>query len=123
METWLFAWIGAFIGILPIEAIMGANTALQDVYHAPLIITSFGASAVLLFGAIESPLAQPRNFVEGHFISALMGTWITRLFGLNASYHPDLKNTSFHANSSVNGGISMASSLLAMLMTGTVHAP
>lgn len=123
VETWLFAWIGAFIGILLIEAIMGANTAFQDVYHSPLIITSFGASAVLLFGAIESPLAQPRNFLGGHFISAFTGTWITRLFVLDPRYHPDLKNTSFHANTFVNGGVSMATSLLAMLVTGTVHPP
>lgn len=74
VETWIFAWIGALVGILLIEAIMAANTAFQVVYHSPIIVTSFGASAILLFGVIESPVAQPRNFVGGHIISAFMGT-------------------------------------------------
>ena len=57
---------------------MSASTAFR-VYIAPIIVTSFGASAVLLFGVIESPLAQPRNFVLGHFVSALVGVCIRRL--------------------------------------------
>ncbi|OJI96433.1 hypothetical protein ASPVEDRAFT_78206 [Aspergillus versicolor CBS 583.65] len=79
-EIWFFAWIGAFGGILLIEAIMSTSTAFRDVYNTPTIVTSFGASAVLLFGVIESPVAQPRNFVFGHFLSALAGTCITFLF-------------------------------------------
>ena len=122
-EVWLFAWIGAFIGILLIEAIMSANTAFRDVYHTPTIITSFGASAVLLFGVIESPVAQPRNFVGGHFISALVGTCITRLFVLNGQYQGYLANSRFHPSTFINGGVSMATSLLAMLITGTAHPP
>lgn len=35
-----------------------------------LIIVSFGASAVLIYGAIRSPLAQPRNLLGGHILSA-----------------------------------------------------
>ncbi|OGM51050.1 CBS domain-containing membrane protein [Aspergillus bombycis] len=120
-ETWLFAWIGAFGGILLIEAIMSTETAFRDVYHTPTIITSFGASAVLLFGVVESPVAQPRNFIGGHFLSALVGTCITRLFVLNGQYQGYLDNTHFHPATFINGGISMATSLLVMLMTGTVH--
>ncbi|KAK5355047.1 hypothetical protein LTR11_011843 [Exophiala xenobiotica] len=123
LEVWFSAWIGAFGGILLIEAIMSTSTAFRDIYHTPSIITSFGASAVLLFGVIESPVAQPRNFVLGHFISALVGTAITRLWVLNASYQGYLENTKFHPSTFVNGGLSMATSLLAMLITGTAHPP
>ncbi len=123
IETWIFAWIGAFGGILLIEAIMSTDTAFREVYSAPLIITSFGASAVLLFGVVESPLSQPRNFVFGHFISALVGTCITRLFVLNPRYQGYLDNTDFHPNTFINGGLSMATSLLAQLMIGSVHPP
>ena len=38
-----------------------------------LIIGSMGASAVLVYGAIKSPLAQPRNLIGGHVISGLVG--------------------------------------------------
>ena len=122
-EVWIFAWIGAFGGILLIEAIMSTNSAFRDIYHAPIIVTSFGASAVLVFGVIESPLAQPRNFVLGHFVSALVGTAITRLFVLNASYQGYLDNSGFHSTTFINGGLSMATSLLGQLMIGAVHPP
>ncbi|KAL4781667.1 HPP family-domain-containing protein [Aspergillus varians] len=122
-EVWLFAWIGAFGGILLIEAIMSTSTAFRDIYNTPTIITSFGASAVLLFGVIESPVAQPRNFVLGHFFSALVGTCVTRLFVLNRQYQGYLVNMHFHPSTFINGGLSMATSLLVMLVTGTVHPP
>jgi len=123
-EVWIFAWIGSFGGILLIEAIMSANTAFRTVYHSPLIVTSFGASAVLLFAAIESPLAQPRNFVLGHFVSALVGTAITRLWVLNPSYQVMLDaNNGFYADNFVNGGLCMATAALAQLIIGAVHPP
>lgn len=124
VEVWMiFAWIGCFGGILLIEAIMCTNTAFRNVYSSPIIITSFGASAVLLFGAIESPLAQPRNFIGGHFVSALVGTAITRLWVLNPRYQDYLDNTGFHGNTFVNGGLCMATAALAMLISGMVHPP
>lgn len=122
-ELWIFAWLGAFGGILLIESIMASDTAFRDVYHAPIIVTSFGASAVLLFGVIESPLAQPRNFVLGQFVSALVGTALSRLFVLNASYRDHLNDTAFHGTTFINGGLSMATALLAQLVIGAVHPP
>lgn len=47
----------------------------------PLLIGSFGASAVLLFGATDSPLAQPRNLVGGHLVSAAVAVLVVALFG------------------------------------------
>jgi len=123
LEICIFTWIGSFGGILLIEAIMTTNTAFREVYNAPIIVTSFGASAVLLFSSIESPLAQPRNFVLGHLVSAFMGTWITQLFLLDHNYHRDLDEGGFHGNTFVNGGISMASAALAQFVIGAVHPP
>jgi len=34
-----------------------------------LLIGSFGASAVLIYGAPKSPFAQPRNVIGGHMLS------------------------------------------------------
>ncbi|MFR9014303.1 MAG: HPP family protein, partial [Desulfovibrio piger] len=34
-----------------------------------MLIGSFGASAVLLFAAPDSPLSRPRNLLGGHFFS------------------------------------------------------
>lgn len=47
----------------------------------PLLIGSFGASAVLLFGATDSPLSQPRNLVGGHLVSALVAVSVVAIFG------------------------------------------
>jgi CBS-domain-containing membrane protein len=114
---------GSFISILLIEALMCTHTAFRDVCHSPSIITSFGASAVLVFGVIESPLARPRNLVGGHFVAALLGTAITRLFVLDPRYQGYLDNTGFHTNTFVNGVPPMAVSLTIMLMLGVAHPP
>jgi CBS-domain-containing membrane protein len=45
-----------------------------------MIIGSFGASAVLIYGAIKSPLAQPRNLMGGHVFSAIIGVACYQLF-------------------------------------------
>ena len=65
-----WSWTGAALGI-------GTCSFLSAQYFEPnelsLMIGSFGASAVLVYGAIKSPLAQPRNLVGGHMISAFVG--------------------------------------------------
>src|SRR5690606_29183859 len=44
------------------------------------LVGSFGASSVLIYGAIESPLSQPRNLIGGHLISALIGVTVYKFF-------------------------------------------
>lgn len=122
-EVWFFGWIGSFVGILLIEAIMTTNTAFRDLYHVPIIVASFGATAVLVFGATDSPLAQPRNVFGGQVISAIVGVAITRLFAMDSAYINHLGNTEFHPAPFINGAICMATALLAMSITGTLHPP
>ena len=38
-----------------------------------LIMAPFGATAVLVFGVPASPLAQPKNVIFGHLITAIVG--------------------------------------------------
>ena len=47
------------------------------------IMAPFGASCVLLYAASQSPLAQPRNIIFGHFISAFVGLVFLKLFGIS----------------------------------------
>ncbi|MRR58020.1 MAG: HPP family protein [Deltaproteobacteria bacterium] len=72
-----FATWGLLSGMVSILAIF----AVTKVAGFPLFIGSFGASAVLLFGANDSPLAQPRNVVGGHLISATVAVTIVALLG------------------------------------------
>lgn len=63
--------IGALIGILVTglvsRAVLGDGTAL------PIMIAPMGASAVLLFAAPASPLAQPWSILGGNLVAALAG--------------------------------------------------
>jgi CBS-domain-containing membrane protein len=65
-----WSWLGAFLGI---GIIAFANYRIFEKHDLLMIVGSFGASAVLVYGAIKSPLAQPRNLLGGHIISAIIG--------------------------------------------------
>jgi CBS-domain-containing membrane protein len=71
-----WSWIGSFIGIAAVASI---NYTIVDKTDLVMIIGSFGASAVLVYGAIRSPLAQPRNLIGGHVISAIIGVTTYKL--------------------------------------------
>lgn len=76
-EEILWSWIGAFIGI----GLVGYVSAhFFESLDLAFMIGSFGASAVLLYGAPRSPLAQPRNLLGGHFVSAIVGVAAWQLF-------------------------------------------
>ncbi len=66
----LWSWIGSFLGIAVVSLI---HYKLLDQTGLMMILGSFGASAVLIYGAIRSPLAQPRNLLGGHILSAIVG--------------------------------------------------
>lgn len=66
----LWTFLGGFIGIGLIGYIQSLQfSSIDNVF----LIGSFGASAVLVYGASNGPLAQPRNLVGGHLISAFIG--------------------------------------------------
>jgi CBS-domain-containing membrane protein len=75
-----WSWIAAFAGIGLVAYLHYGMFAPAD---AMLIVGSFGASAVLIYGAVRSPLAQPRNFVGGHLVSAISGVTAWQLLSFN----------------------------------------
>lgn len=101
----LWSWLGAVIGI-------GLCGYVSSRYFEPrdlsLLIGSFGASAVLVYGAIKSPLAQPRNLLGGHVISGLIGAACWQLFG----------DTLWIA-----AALAVSLAIVAMLATKTLHPP
>ncbi len=72
-----WSWIGAFLGIAAVAYINFNKLEGTDLV---MIIGSFGASAVLVYGAIKSPLAQPRNLMGGHVFSAVIGVACYQFF-------------------------------------------
>jgi len=100
-----WSFLGAFLGI-------GIIAFIQSLYLPSLenvfLIGSFGASSVLIYGAIQSPLAQPRNFIGGHLVSAIVGVTVGQLL-------PDIIW--------LTAPFAVALSIIAMQMTKTLHPP
>jgi CBS-domain-containing membrane protein len=72
-----WSWFGSFIGIATVGLI---SSYFLESKGVSLVIGSFGATAVLVYGAVRSPLAQPRNVFGGHVLSALTGVFFQQLF-------------------------------------------
>merc|ERR1712032_699986 len=109
----IWSCVGAFCGLAIIAAAFNNTEAIQ-VHSPPALIASFGASAVLEYNAIRSPLGQPRNDLLGHTFSALVGVSVTKLFRLRSD---------FEKIKWIAGAISCGIASAVMLLTGTVHPP
>ena len=95
-----------------------SSQALYVLCYVPYWLNSHrypqGAAAILEFNTIESPLAQPRNAIIGHIISAAVGVGITKLFRLNADFE-DLRWLA--------GALACGLASAAMTVTNTVYPP
>lgn len=100
-----WSFVGAFFGI-GIIAFIQSNYLLNS--ENILLIGSFGASAVLIYGAIQSPLAQPRNLIGGHFVSALIGVTVAKTI-------PDIIW--------LQAPMAVSLSIICMQFTKTLHPP
>ena len=99
------AWVGA---LLAVGMIAFLDRLTVGSGGPPLLVASFGASSVLVFGAIKSPFAQPRNLVGGHVLSALVGVTMGRLL-------PEPLWLCL--------GLTAASAIAVMHLTKTLHPP
>ncbi|KXL46353.1 hypothetical protein M433DRAFT_149411 [Acidomyces richmondensis BFW] len=111
---WALSFIAIVAGLCLIGGLYNTAPGIQN-WRPPVMIASLGASAVLDYNTIRSPLAQPRNAILGHTIAALVGVCVTKLFQLN----PYL----FHTYQWLPGTIACACANLAMSVTNTVHPP
>jgi len=72
----LFAGLGASLSI----GLLSYSDA--EVSSLVLLMAPFGATTVLVFGVPESPLAQPKNVILGHFITSFIGIFFTQFIGV-----------------------------------------
>lgn len=91
---------GSFAGI-------AAVSYLTFGHGAALLIPSFGASAVLLYAACHVPMAQPRNLLGGHLLSAVAGVTVFRIWGLTWW----------------SLALAVALAIAVMMVTDTLHPP
>lgn len=72
----ILTFLGSFVGIGLIGLLNSKYFVASDNLF---LLASFGASSVLIYGIINSPLAQPRNLIGGHVVSAIVGVTIHKL--------------------------------------------
>ncbi len=101
----IWSWIGSFLGIAAVGIMHFSFLSNSDMI---MIIGSFGASAVLIYGAIKSPLAQPRNLVGGHVISAVIGVASFQILG---------------GQMWLASAVAVATAIAVMHLTKTLHPP
>lgn len=101
--------LSSFLGSLAGMGLLGVlHYNVADPADRVLLIGSFAASAVLLFAAPKSPLAQPRNLLGGHVLSAIIGVTVRLAL-------PDMPWLA--------GALATAIAIAAMHMTRTLHPP
>ncbi len=86
---------------------IGSIALLAQSLEVILILGSFGATCVLVFGFPDVPFSQPRNIIAGHFLSALIGLLCLTVLG------PHWWSLA----------IAVGLSISAMMWTRTVHPP
>lgn len=101
----LWSFIGSFVGIGLIALFQQTAIAAQDNIF---LIGSFGASGVLVYGFIQSPLAQPRNLIGGHIVSAIVGVTVGKCL-------PDIVW--------LTAPLAVSLSIVFMQITKTIHPP
>lgn len=101
----LAAFAGSCIAMVAIGFLHGLFVSKTGL---PLLVAPFGASAVLVFGAMRSPLAQPRNVVGGHIVAALVGVTVYQIVG----DFPMLAVS-----------LAVPTAIALMHLTGTLHPP
>ena len=60
---------------------IGTVAWLAQSLETALVLGSFGASCVLVFGFPDSPFSQPRNVICGHLLSSLIGLGCLTVLG------------------------------------------
>ena len=100
-----WAWAGSCLSVICLALL---EKLCSQEWNLPLLIGSFGASAVLAFGAPHSPLAQPRNLVGGHVLSALVGVTSQAMVG---------------AEPVLAAALAVSTAIALMHMTQTLHPP
>ncbi|MFD1707499.1 HPP family protein [Siminovitchia sediminis] len=97
------AMTGLIGGFLTISAL----GILTGVTSTAWLMAPFGASCVLVFGAWNAPLSQPRNVIGGHMISSFVGLAMYHLFG----------------NEAWAVGLAVGLAIAVLMLTKTTHPP
>lgn len=100
VRSMMVAGIGAFVAITVLLYLQAAS-------QLTWLMASFGASCLIVFALPDSPLAQPRNVIGGHVLSAATGIAMAHFIGVIP----------------VSMALAVALAIVLMLWTRTPHPP
>ena len=100
VRSMLVAGLGAFLAIMVLLYLQAAS-------QLTWLMASFGASCLIVFALPDSPLAQPRNVIGGHVLSAATGIAMAHFVGVTP----------------VSMALAVALAIVLMLWTRTPHPP
>ena len=104
MKNLLMSLVSGIAAAVAIGVLAYADNSQE---YLMLLMAPFGASAVLVFGVPDSPLAQPKNVILGHLLTAFVGIVFTQYIGVNP------------ATLAIATGVGITG----MLVTKTTHPP
>lgn len=96
-----------------IKTLIGASLSITGLLyltqfsHHLWVMAPFGATCVLLYAAAQSPLAQPKNVIVGHVVSAAIGLVFVHYVPINM----------------VTIALAVALAIVLMQILGCVHPP
>lgn len=105
----LWSWLGSLVGIYAIglcKPRIADALGLDGMY----ILGSFGAAAVLVYGAPMAEFSQPRNLILGNVVSAVVGVSVAA-------------NMRGPAGSALAAALAVSSSVLFMHLLRSMHPP
>jgi len=95
----------AGLGATLVTAVLAGLNALQG--PTLWLMAPFGASLVIVFALPASPLAQPRNLVGGHLLTAAIGVLFVQMTDV----------------STLTLAIAVGCAISLMMLTNTLHPP
>lgn len=100
----LTATVSAIGATLCIWTLAAIDSSIETPY---VLIAPFGATMVLIFGVHRSPLAQPKNVILGHLITAFVGLVFINYLPVNP----------------LTLGLAVGTGLFLMLLLDVTHPP
>lgn len=109
MPAILWSWLGSLAGIYAIGI---CKPQIADTFglDGAYVLGSFGAAAVLVYGAPMAEFSQPRNLIVGNVISAFVGVSVAA-------------NITSPASSAFAAALAVSSSVLVMHLLRSMHPP
>ena len=101
----VWAWVSVTLAL-------GLAVFLVHYTDHPWLVASLGGSCVILFGMPDSEMAQPRSLLGGHVISTITGLVFLK-YGFST----------FGGSSQLWMIAAVATSLVLMMATRTIHSP